>query len=121
MSSWWNPSYVPPDLRKRAVYLYCKGETVENIAQRLFVSKAGIYRWIATFEETGDVYTHKAIQQHQSNYTKPCEKKLQQPQAREVLYGALDRSSASYLYEYQYDLLHKTGIEASISTIDNQI
>ena len=78
MSTWWNSNYVPPDLRKRAVYLYNNGQKVDDIAERLLVSRSGIYNWLDTYNKTGDVYTQKEIQQEQNIHHKPAQKKLQQ-------------------------------------------
>ena len=97
MSTWWNPTFVPPDLRKRAVYLYNQGHAVDDVAERLLVSKAGIYRWINLYNQTGDIYTTKEVKQQQNIYKKPIQKKLQQTKCREILYASLDQSCVKYL------------------------
>ena len=116
MCTWWNPKYVPPDLRKRAIHLYMEDHTVPDIADRLMVGQSSVYRWIDTFRETGDVYTDKEHKQHVKEYQRPVQKKLNNIAATNELWATLDRSCVSTLKQYQESLLN-VGIEASLPTV----
>ena len=103
MKSNWIPSYVPPNLRERALFAHFnENQSVEEVANRFYVSQAGVYRWLDLYEETGDVCTQKEIDKKNNTYTKPSAKISQQPEVRKALYAQLDDKSASTLYEYQY-------------------
>eukprot|EP01083_Nonionella_stella_P063992 166371_1 len=116
--TWWNPKYVPPDLRKRAIHLYVQGETAHDISERLLVSESGVYRWYQTFAQTGEIWTAKEAAQRNGVYVKPHPNKITKNQAvRDALFAKLDESCVSTLKEYQETLLWNTGALASLSTI----
>ena len=97
------------DLRWRIVWLYYyKEKSIEDIQELLFVSSRSVRRYIALFDETGDV--SPAIQQHGPP------RALDAFEEMSLIQSLLSKPDI-YLEELRQELIQVTGTDVSLSTI----